>query len=250
MKQIIQLSRFSLLIAALLASTACTTLKTSDDVSGQISTDPLFGINRSVYAFNNAADKVVLKPVAKAYDAVIPDPAQIGVAHFFSNLSEPLNIVNNLLQGKVDGALNSTYRFAVNSTVGVLGIFDVAKTYDVQRRPEDFGQTLAAWGFKPGPYLMLPFLGPSNFRDGFGRIVDTVGYSPVNEISDTGATRAGLTGLNIISQRASLLGADEILDNQFDPYVFLKEAYDQNRLDSVYDGSPPEQTDDDLDFEF
>jgi len=240
--------RIPLLLALTLTMSACTTLRSDDDPSLQSSSDPLSGLNRGVYAFNNTADKAVLRPVARAYDAVLPDPAQKGVGNFFSNLGEPLNIVNNLLQGKVNGALTSTYRFAVNSTIGIFGLFDVAKTYDVERKPEDFGQTLAAWGVKPGPYVVLPFLGPTNFRDGVGRIVDTAAYYPINEISDDDATRAGLTILNIVDTRAGLLATDGILDNQLDPYLFLKEAYDQNRLRAIYDGNPPEQSEDDIDF--
>ena len=167
---------------------------------------------------------------------------------FFSNLNEPLNIVNNLLQGKVSGALNSTYRFAVNSTIGVFGLFDVAKLYNVEKKPEDFGQTLAAWGVKPGPYVMVPFFGPSSLRDGLGLIADSAAYYPINELSDTSSTRTALTGLNIIDTRASLLDTVEILENQLDPYTFLKEAYDQNRLNAIYDGNPPEQSDNDIDF--
>ncbi len=240
--------RIPLLLALTLTMSACTTLRSDDDPSLQSSSDPLSGLNRGVYAFNTAADKAVLRPAARAYDAVLPDPAQRGVGNFFSNLGEPLNIVNNLLQGKVNGALTSTYRFAVNSTIGVFGLFDVAKAYDVEKKPEDFGQTLAAWGVKPGPYVVLPFLGPTNFRDGVGRIVDTAAFYPINEISDDGATRTGLTILNIVDTRAGLLATDDILDNQLDPYLFLKEAYDQNRLRAIYDGNPPEQSEDDIDF--
>jgi phospholipid-binding lipoprotein MlaA len=248
MKLIITNFRLPLMAIVLLATSACTTLGNSNNSASQQSTDPLASLNRSVYAFNTTADKVLLRPVAQAYDSVLPGPVQQSVGQFFYNLSEPLNIVNNLLQGKVDGALNSTYRFAVNSTVGILGLFDVAKAYEVDRRPEDFGQTLAAWGVKPGPYLMLPFLGPSNLRDGLGRITDTAVYFPNNEISNSVTTRTALSALNLIDIRAGLLGADDILENQLDPYLFLKEAYDKNRLNAVYDGNVPEQSDDDIDF--
>ena len=239
--------RLFFIFVVLTTMNACTTLSSNDDAGLQTSSDPLVGLNRSVYAFNNAADKAILKPVAKAYDATIPAPAKRGVSHFFSNLNEPVNVVNNLLQGKVNGALNSTYRFVVNSTIGIFGILDVAKAYDVEKKPEDFGQTLAAWGVKPGPYIMMPFFGPSSLRDGFGLIVDNGAYYPINEISDDGAAQTGLTILNIVDTRASLLSTDNILDNQLDPYLFLKEAYDQSRLNSIYDGNPPE-LDGDLDF--
>jgi len=242
------LIRIPLIIALLLACTACTTLDVSHDPMSQTSKDPLLGINRSVYAFNNTADKTVLKPVAKAYSTVMPTPAQKAVGQFFSNLGEPLNALNNLLQGKVDGALASTYRFAVNSTIGVFGLFDVAKSYQVDRKQEDFGQTLAVWGVKPGPYLVLPFLGPSNFRDGFGFAADNFTFNSAAAVSDESATRAGLTVLNVVDIRASLLGTTDLIENQLDPYIFMKEAYEQRRLNSIYDGNPPVRSDDDLDF--
>ena len=247
MNQMKSIIRVPLLLAALLATSACTTLKTSDDPTLQNSSDPFSGLNRRVYAFNDTADKVVLRPVAKAYTEVVPDPARNSVNRFFNNLGEPLNIVNNLLQGKVDGALDSTYRFTVNSTIGVLGLFDVAKTYNVERKPEDFGQTLAAWGVKPGPYLMIPFWGPSSLRDTLGFAVDNGLYYPINEISDDTAARASLSVVRFVDNRAGLIGSDEILDKQLDPYLFLKDAYDQSRLNSIYDGEPPEQSDD-IDF--
>jgi phospholipid-binding lipoprotein MlaA len=242
------LIRLALILAMLLAGSACTTLRISDDPTDQISNDPLSGLNRSVYAFNSAADKALFRPAARAYDAVVPDPAQTAVGHFFSNLGEPVNALNNLLQGNVEGALSSTYRFAVNSTIGIFGLFDVANVYDVARQPEDLGQTLAAWGVKPGPYLLLPFLGPSNFRDGFGSVIDNLAFNPTVEISDDNATRAGLTILNVVDIRAGLFGSADLLENQLDPYSFLKQAFEQSRLKSIYDGNPPLRSDDDLDF--
>jgi phospholipid-binding lipoprotein MlaA len=248
MKQMNLLIRLPLILAVLFTFTACTTLKVSDDPTLQNSSDPLVGLNRSIFKFNLVADEAVLRPVAKTYAAMVPDPAQNAVGRFFSNLGEPINVVNNLLQGKVDGALNSTYRFAVNSTIGILGLFDVAKTYQVDRKSEDFGQTLAAWGVKPGPYLVLPFLGPSNFRDGLGFAVDNITFDGRAEITDSNASRASLTAVNVVEIRANFLGSADLLDQQLDPYLFLKEAYQQSRLNSIYDGNPPEQSDDDLDF--
>jgi phospholipid-binding lipoprotein MlaA len=248
MKDLNSLIRLTVVLTMLLASSACTTLKATDDPSLQSSSDPLSGINRGVYRFNSAADKALLKPVAKTYNAIMPEPAQKAVGHFFNNLGEPVNVLNHLLQGKFDGALSSTFRFAVNSTLGVFGLFDVAKAYEVPRKTEDLGQTLAAWGVKPGPYLVLPFLGPSNFRDGFGSIVDSFAFNPVMEISDDGNKRTGLTILNVIDVRARLSGSADLLDHQLDPYSFLKEAFEQSRLRSIYDGNPPARSEDDLDF--
>ena len=240
--------RLCLISVLLLLSSACTTLKPTDSLDSQRFNDPLEGFNRGVYGFNNVADKVVLKPVASAYHAVVPNVAERSIGHFFKNLGEPLNIVNNLLQGKVDGALNSTYRFAVNSTVGIFGLFDVANAYNVKRSPEDFGQTLAAWGVKPGPYLVLPLFGPSNFRDGFGRVVSTASYYPIDSITDSSRSRLGFLALNVVDGRARLLGADETLENQLDPYLFLKDAYENSRINSIYDGNPPVSDEDEFDF--
>ena len=240
--------RLVALSLSLLSVSACSTLGPNDDPIRQVSSDPFQGFNRSIYNFNNAADKAILKPIAKGYKAVTPNLVESGISNFFSNLGEPLNILNNLLQGKVDGALNSTYRFTVNSTVGLLGFLDIAKGYQVEPKPEDFGQTLASWGAAPGPYIVIPFLGPTNLRDGFGRIIDTAILYPNREVTDSSQGQTGLFILNVISTRAGLLGVDETLDNQLDPYLFLKDAYDSSRRNAVYDGSPPEQSDDDLEF--
>jgi len=248
MKKFTSLHRLISVLGLVALTSACNTLSKTDDPSVQISNDPLVSMNRSVYSFNNTADKAVLKPIAQAYHTVVPDPAERSVGRFFSNLGEPLNIVNNLLQGKVDGALSSTYRFAVNSTIGVFGLFDVAATYQVARKPEDFGQTLATWGVKPGPYLMVPLYGPTNLRDGFGQMLSFGTYYPINEISDDIGGRVLLTGLNIVDTRAGLLTTDALLDRQLDPYLFLKEVYEQTRLSSIYDNNPPVLEEEEFDF--
>jgi phospholipid-binding lipoprotein MlaA len=227
---------------------ACNTLQKTDDISVQTSADPLQNFNRKVYAFNDVADKVVLKPVAKAYLKVVPSPARTGIGHFFDNLGEPLNVLNNLLQGKFDRALHSTYRFTVNSTLGLFGFFDVAKNYNIVEKPEDFGQTLAAWGVKPGPYLVLPFFGPSNVRDGFGQFGDSLAFYPNSILTDSTAASLGLTALDVVDTRANILGAGSVLDSQLDPYQFLKVAYETNRVNRLYDGSPPEAPEEDYDF--
>lgn len=236
MNTTIQILGITLLLASL---GGCSTLSVNDDLQRQISSDPLEGVNRSVYAFNNTADKIVLKPVAEVYNYVLPAPAKKGVNNFFDNLGEPLNAVNNLLQGKFDRALVSTFRFTVNSTVGVLGLLDVAKALDVEPAREDFGQTMAAWGVPPGPYLMLPLFGPSNLRDGIGQVGEYALYYPINEITDSDPMRLGLSLTNVVSSRVSLLGASEVLDSQLDPYAFLKHSFEQQRIESLYDGNAP-----------
>ena len=227
------------LVVSLPLFSGCTTLKSTDDPTAHISSDPIEGFNRSVYAFNDGADKLILRPVARTYDKVLPKPVKKGVSNFFSNLGEPLNIVNNLLQGKWERSLSSTYRFAVNSTVGLLGLVDVAKKYEVDVAREDLGQTLASWGVGPGPYVMLPFLGPTNFRDGVGRIASSIAFFPTQEIGDDSDTHSALNILEIVDLRVSLLGTDKLLQQQIDQYSFLKSAYEQNRLRAIYDGSPP-----------
>jgi len=236
------------LLFLLSLTTGCTTLKSTDDISVQTSADPISGVNRAIYGFNKTADKIILKPVAQAYNYTVPKPAKKSVGNFFNNLGEPLNLLNNLLQGKGNRALDSTYRFVINSTVGILGLFDVAGHYNIEPAREDFGQTLAAWGVKPGPYLMLPLLGPTNLRDGIGRITDTAIYFPNEIITDSDTTTIALTVLDIVDTRASLLSLDPVLESQLDQYSFVKSAYEQNRLKEIYDGKPPNQQDDDLDF--
>lgn len=235
-------------ITCLLASIgACSTLSVDDDVQRQLSADPFEGINRTVYAFNDKADKLVLKPAAKAYNYVLPKPVKSGVSNFFGNLQEPLNVVNNLLQGKFERALASTFRFTVNSTIGVLGMVDIAKALAVDPANEDFGQTMAAWGVRPGPYLMLPLLGPSNLRDGFGRFSESALYYPIRDASDSNSAQFGLSMINLVSSRVSFLGTDVLLDSQLDPYAFLKQAFEQQRIESLHDGNAP-NVEQDFDF--
>jgi phospholipid-binding lipoprotein MlaA len=235
-------------ITCLVASvTACSTLSVDDNVQRQLSSDPFEGVNRTVYAFNDQADKLVLKPAAKAYNYVLPTPVQTGVSNFFGNLQEPLNVVNNLLQGKFHRALASTFRFTVNSTIGVLGIVDVAKALAVDPAREDFGQTMAAWGVGPGPYLMLPLLGPSNLRDGLGRFSESALYYPISDASDSNSAQFGLSMTSVVSSRVDFLGADAVLDSQLDPYAFLKGASEQQRIESLYDGNAP-SVEHDFDF--
>lgn len=230
------------LLLLVCVSTGCSTLSHLDDPTKHHSADPLQGLNRSIYGFNAAADNIVLRPAAKAYSSVVPRPARIGVNNFFSNLNEPVNLVNNLLQGKGNAALTSGYRFVVNSTVGLLGILDIARLQKIERRREDFGQTLAAWGVKPGPYLVLPFIGPSNLRDGIGGLATNAVYYPINEITDDSGSQVALTVLNIVNQRTFFFTADKVFEEQVDPYVFSKSLFEYNRVRSIYDGDPPKSS--------
>lgn len=239
--------KFFVVLLCLTCLSACSTLAPTDEPSRQVSNDPYIGFNSTMHRFNMTADKAVLRPIARGYKYSVPNPARKSVSLFFRNLREPLNAVNNLLQGDIHNALGSTYRFVVNSTLGGLGLFDVASLYGVNRDREDFGQTLAAWGVNPGPYLVLPFIGPSNLRDSFGGFVDGVAYFPGDVVSDSGGGDIFYTALNVISLRSEILNFDKILDSQPDPYLFIKAGYESSRLNSIYDGSPPIDESDDFD---
>jgi phospholipid-binding lipoprotein MlaA len=207
--------------------------------------DPLEPMNRAVFEFNDAADKVVFKPVAQGYRAVLPDMVRSGVRNFFSNLRDPWIAVNQLLQGKVELALSDSWRFIVNSTFGIAGIFDVAADMRLPKHNEDFGQTLAVWGFTDGPYLVIPIWGPSTVRDGVGLIADAYAYLPWwipdwLDLSHRVAWQNSLTVLDFINIRANLLDATNILEEAaLDRYAFVRDAYFQRRRNLIYDGNPP-----------
>lgn len=200
--------------------------------------DPWERYNRGMYTFNDKLDRAVLKPVAKGYRAITPNAVEKGISNFFGNLDEIRVIANDILQFKLVHALSDTGRFVVNSTIGVGGLFDVAKHMGLKKHNEDFGQTLGRWGIGNGPYLVVPFLGPSSVRDGIGLVGDYQ-FNPIDEV-DNRDKRNALYATSIISTRAELLEAGEILDEAaFDPYIFLREAYFQRRRNQVYDGAPP-----------
>jgi len=202
--------------------------------------DPLEGFNRTMYTFNDKFDRYLLKPVAKGYRKVTPTPVRRSVSNFFSNLHDVPIMLNNLLQGKPKQAASDFSRFFVNSTIGVFGLFDVATKWELPKHDEDFGQTLAVWGVGSGPYLVLPFFGPSNMRDAPALIVDWETYPP-NHMKDSG-TRDKMFVLEVVDKRAQLLEAGDILEQAAgqDPYVFVREAYRQRRKYLIYDGNPPQ----------
>lgn len=193
--------------------------------------DPLEKMNRAVFSFNETLDNYLLTPVARGYKAVMPDFAEKGVSNFFDNLFTPTVIINQVLQGKPQEALHSTTRFAFNSTIGLLGLFDVATDGGIPKYNEDFGQTLGVWGFEQGPYLVLPVLGSSSVRDGVGRVGDYFTH-PVTYIEDE-ETKLILTGLGIVDIRARYLGKDGIVSG--DKYSFMRDAYLQRRAYLVKD---------------
>jgi phospholipid-binding lipoprotein MlaA len=211
--------------------------------SGGNPADPLEPFNRAMFRFNDALDGAVIKPVAKGYRVVVPGIVRTGVSNFFSNLEDVWISVNNVLQGKFQEGFEDFTRVLFNSTFGIAGIFDFASDVGLQKHNEDFGQTLGRWGVGSGAYLVLPILGPSTVRDGFGLVLDTqadlvfqIGGVPVH--NTLYATRA-------ISKRANLLDASSVIEQAaLDKYAFVRDAWLQRRLDLVYDGDPPREPDD------
>jgi phospholipid-binding lipoprotein MlaA len=205
--------------------------------------DPLEPLNRAVYTFNDGFDALLVKPAAEFYRFIVPEFARTGVSNFFSNINDVIVAVNSLLQGKVTQAGSDVGRLLVNSTVGVLGLFDVATGMGLEKHNEDFGQTLGYWGIGDGPYLVLPFLGPSNVRDTVGWFGDIYTW-PISYIEDD-RTRYILTGFRFVTWRADLLEASRILETAaLDPYEFVRDAYIQRRRNLIYDGRPPPDEDD------
>jgi phospholipid-binding lipoprotein MlaA len=229
-----RLKLISIILAGfLLAGCAGTQSRNTDPEN-----DPWEGYNRKVYAFNEGMDKVV-RPIAVGYDKVMPDPLQTGVGNFFRNLDAPITFINQLLQGKFKQGGSTAGRFLLNSTVGLLGFIDVASKIGMPFYNEDLGQTLATWGYKDSRYMMLPFLGPSTFRDGPTRIIDNY-YSPVGSVIG-GNVRWGLFLVRGIDMRARFLDQDAELEQAYDPYVLMRDVWLQNRQYQIYDGDPPLQ---------
>lgn len=204
--------------------------------------DPFEPVNRVVYSINDGLDRAIAKPVAEGYRAVVPELARSGVTNFFSNLEDVWIMLNNLLQGKVESALDDMARVLVNSTVGLFGVVDVASDLGISKHNEDFGQTLGRWGVGSGPYVVLPFLGSSTLRDALGRgLVDMQG-DIVRQL-DHVPTRNSLLVTRLINTRANLLDASRIVEEAaLDKYSFTRDAYLQRRENLVYDGNPPRQS--------
>jgi phospholipid-binding lipoprotein MlaA len=202
-------------------------------------------LNRSVYGFNDAVDRALIKPVATAYRDVLPSPVRTGVINFFNNLQDAWSIVNNTLQLKAEGAGNSLVRFGVNTFFGMGGVLDIATEMRIERYTEDFGQTLGYWGMGAGPYIVLPLFGPTTLRDTAALPVEMQG-NLVSHASDVSA-RNSATMLNLLSHRARLLDASKMLDEvALDAYTFTRDAFLQRRRSQVYDGNPPDDSEFDL----
>ena len=207
--------------------------------SSQDENDPIEPFNRAIFSFNNGLDEYLLEPVAKGYDYVFPTPVKTGVNNFFENLGWPLYFVSDILQFKFTQAAEHTGRFLVNTTAGVGGLIDVAKEIGLPRHYEDIGTAVGDWGVGEGPYLVLPFLGPSNVRDGLSRIPQTF-LNPIFYVDNIPVT-TGLFVTDLVDTRRTLIDAiDAGKKGSLDYYAFVRNSYRQRRLALIYDGNIPE----------
>lgn len=207
--------------------------------------DPFEDTNRAIYEFNETIDNNLLEPVSRTYKDSIPDFIQDRVSNFFGNLRDVSTLANQILQFKVEQSVVTFGRIAVNSTVGLYGLFDIATEIDLTTTNEDFGQTLAVWGVSEGPYIMLPLMGPSTLRDSAGLYVDLSSEANlINEMEDVGALSANT--MNIIDKRVELLPATDLIDQSDDPYITMRSSYLQKREFDVFDGNPPVEDDDEF----
>lgn len=195
--------------------------------------DPWEGVNRGIFRFNDTLDTYALKPIAQGYNKITPDVVQTGVSNVFRNIGDVGNLANDVLQAKPYAVGVDTARLLMNTTLGVLGIFDVATHAGLTRNDEDFGQTLGYWGVGSGPYVVLPFLGPSTVRDGLGRIPDSYA-SPYPYMGDV-AARNSAFALSVVDTRANLLDAEKMITG--DKYIFIRNAYLQSREYKIKDGN-------------
>ncbi|MBU3696468.1 VacJ family lipoprotein [Dechloromonas sp.] len=202
--------------------------------------DPYEGFNRAMYAVHEGLDKVIVKPVAQVYDAAVPLPAKAGVGNFFDNILDVRNALNSLLQGKPGDAASDVSRLLVNSTIGIFGLFDVASELGLERHEEDFGQTMAVWGYRDSAYLFWPLIGPRTVRDTGGWLVDINTDPTWGTTRKSVAVRNSLLAVRLVDVRASLLPADKVVEEAaLDKYAYVRDAYLQRRRNQIYDGRPP-----------
>jgi phospholipid-binding lipoprotein MlaA len=231
-----QLRRYALLLMVVLFPTLAAAqvgfVRSADEF------DPLERYNRRVFAFNQTMDRAVIRPVARGYEKITTQGVRTSVTNFFANLRLPLSAAHALLQGKPRVAGRNLTRFSINSTMGVLGLFDPAsRRFDIQGQQEDLGQTLAVWGVPEGPFIVLPFIGPSTGRDAIGGAVDGIA-DPVSYYARQEREFRPLA-LDLINLRASLFHTERYIDEAYDPYSFVRDAYRQRRWYAIYDGEPP-----------
>ncbi len=209
--------------------------------------DPLEPMNRAVYRFNDAVDRAVAKPAARAYEAAIPEFFRTMIGNAFGNLADVWTAANQLMQGKPGHAASDAWRVMVNTTLGFGGLLDIASEAGIEKHNEDFGQTLGRWGVPSGPYLVLPILGPSTFRDAPGRAVD-IYADPVRTI-DSHGQRNNATLVRAIDTRQRLFEGERLVDEAaLDRYSFIRDGYLQLRRNQIHDGSPPPSYEEDTDW--
>jgi phospholipid-binding lipoprotein MlaA len=196
--------------------------------------DPWERMNRATYRFNDAFDRAIAKPVARGYRKVTPHFVQTGIGNFLDNLESPVVMVNDLLQGQFKAFASDTGRLLMNTTVGIGGLLDPATAAGLDKHDRDFGQTLGTWGLKTGPYLVIPFLGPSDVRDAVGRVGDV--YSDPRHYIRNNWVSWGLWGVGAVDTRARLLDVEGALAGAYDPYAFIRSAYLQHRAFKVHGG--------------
>jgi len=225
----------NLIMSVVLTCSGCATLEGPPNPD-----DPYESFNRAMYSFNDTLDVYALKPIAKGYQAVTPDAVDKGITNFFSNLDDVIVLINDLFQLKFHQAASDASRIIFNTFFGLLGFIDVSTDFGLPKHNEDFGQTLGYWGLDSGPYLVLPFFGPSSVRDGIGFVVDSLEFDlAINELDDK--EMYGTLALRYIDKRADLLSATNIIDETSpDPYSFVRDAWKQRRRNLVFDGAPPD----------
>ncbi len=247
MKKIV--SRLILIIAFITLNACATTpnketeIPVQPAVSGNaVKTDPFESVNRRIFTFNEKVDEFILTPFARAYRKVLPRPVRTAVYNFFSNTAEGRNLINSLLQGKLNNAADTFSRLFINSTFGLAGLIDIATLSGLERHVEDVGQTLAVWGFGFGPYIVIPIIGPSSGRDLLG-LYSYFSYTDPLRYLDNRNVRFSLLVLDMVDTRSRYLRASSVFSfASLDPYQFARESYFQHRLDYIYDGSPPIET--------
>ncbi|WP_409522611.1 MlaA family lipoprotein [Nitrincola sp. MINF-07-Sa-05] len=232
--------RKSAAVTSLLLVFTAPTILAEEEV---VNIDPLEGFNRALFSFNDGVDRAAIKPLTQTYRYVMPDVAQMGVTNFFGNLRDLRTLLNNLLQGKFHNASEDFVRLSFNTVWGVGGLFDVATPLGIPKNNEDFGQTLGYWGVNSGPYIVLPLLGPSTFRDTAGLVPDMM-VDPVRYVDDR-ALRNSLHAVRILDTRSQLMDSERLISG--DRYSFVRDAYLQRREFLVNDGQV-EITFDETDF--
>jgi phospholipid-binding lipoprotein MlaA len=224
--------RLACMLVAVLLLQGCASLRGPDPA------DPLEPMNRKVTAFNDVSDDLVLRPVAIFYGEILPPVVKKGISNFFSNQADVMSFFNSLAQLKLEAAMKNVARVGINTTIGLGGVIDWATEFNIDKHKEDFGQTLAFWGVSSGPYLVLPFFGPSTVRDGFGLWADN--KTDVNQQLKDVAARNTLTLLRLTDKRERYLSlSDAVKQASLDPYTFTRDAYLQKRVNDIYDGNPP-----------